>query len=207
MSSDGETEGSGRFLIHEDIYHQRLVQLLGRMRSVLNLNTSKIHGRKTHASLISDKKAGEFLELNHLMGHGGGAFYYGLIRNEELVAVAAFSKPRFMKHETPTYYSTELVRYCSKIGTTVTGGLDKLIRHYIENHETDDLITYIDKEWSDGKSFVKLGFNIVDETAPILFAINSKTSERRKIDSKDKLRRDEYLVRNQGNLKLQLKTK
>jgi hypothetical protein len=84
----------------------------------------------------------------------------------------------------------------------VVGGLDKLINHFSKNYKSDDLVTMIDLEWSEGKSYLNLGFEEVMRTPPILFAVNEKTFERRVILSKDDLKKSEYLIQNRGNVKL-----
>jgi hypothetical protein len=59
--------------------------------------------------------------------------------------------------------SGELIRFCNKLDYTVVGGLSKLLKHFITQYQVDDVMTYIDKDWSDGKSFIQLGFEVVGE--------------------------------------------
>mgnify|MGYP000070417793 CR=1 FL=1 len=138
------------------------------------------------------------------MGFGGGKTFLGLFEKEQLVAVAVFSKTRHMKREDPPYYSTELERFCSIPDTTIVGGLDKFIQYFRKEHLTDDLITYIDKEWSKGEAYLKLGFKKVGETPPLRFIINKTTQKRRLANVNETLKTDEYAVINKGNLKLRL---
>lgn len=191
--------------IHEDLFYTRKNQLVMRLKSLLGLNQSKIHGRSTGVETITKVRAKNFLDENHLMGFGGGKTFLGLIHKNQLVAVAVFSAPRFMKYENPPYYSTELERYCSLSDTTVTGGLDKLIKAFLKNYQTDDLVTTVDLEWSEGKSYLKLGFEKVSTTPSILFAVNKKTFQRRIILSTTELQKNEYVVKNLGNSKLRLR--
>lgn len=178
--------------------------MISRISSLVGINKNKIHGRKTKVREISKKEAADFIEANHLMGFGGGKSFLGLHSQDQLVAVAVFSKIRYMKYENPPYYSVELERFCSLECTTVIGGLDKLIKAYIKENSTDDIITYVDKEWSSGDAYYKLGFKFVDETPALAFSIN-ETNFKRTLITTDQLEKGGYhLVKNQGNLKLRL---
>lgn len=138
------------------------------------------------------------------MGFGGGKTFLGLFEKERLVAVAAFSKILFMKYENPPYYSAELERFCSLAGVTVVGGLDKLVKYYVNNYKTDDLITYVDQNWSDGAAFKKLGFELIGETEALTFKVNRAAYTRELRRHETEIEADEYLVKNAGNLKFRL---
>lgn len=194
-------------LIHEDFYHTRKAQLLSRLRSQLGLNTKRIHGRMTRIAEVNRNQAEKFVNENHLMGFSGGKTFVGLFFKEELVAVATFSKIILMRYEEPTYYSVMHERFCSASDITVVGGLDKLMRYYAKTYKTDDIVTQIDSDWSFGKSYLKLGFEKVSVTPPILFAVDKVTFTRRVILSKEDLTKSEYFVQNRGNLKLQKRLK
>ena len=198
-------EDTNAWIIHEDIYRLRPVQLISRIRSMTGLNTSRIHGRNTTAIVLTKQEARDFCEEHHLLGFCGGAVYVGLQLAGTLVAVAVFSKSRWMKYETPKYHSTELVRYCTSRDVQVAGGLDKLIRYFLKTNETDDIITYIDKEWSNGKGYLKIGFEFVAETPPLTFVVSRKTFRRKLNTNEITITEIDYLVENRGNIKLKLK--
>lgn len=97
---------------------------------------------------------------------------------EWLVAVATFSHPRtFLRKERP-HRSYELVRFCNLKNTTVVGGLDKLLKHFVREHQPDDLMTYVDLEWSTGYSYQKLGFVLQNDTQPLEFWVDSLSYQR-----------------------------
>ncbi|MBK6527661.1 MAG: hypothetical protein IPG07_20210 [Crocinitomicaceae bacterium] len=200
--SENNSGKENTILIHEDLFHTRKNQLFMRLKSQLGLNENRIHGRSTRVVEITRKQAEKFVEENHLLGYNSGKLFLGLMHKDDLVAVAIFSRMRFMKYEEPTYNSTELERFCSLANTTVVGGLDKLINYFSKNYKSNDLVTMIDLEWSEGKSYLNLGFEEVMRTQPILFAVNEKTFERRVILSKEDLKKSEYLIQNRGNVKL-----
>ena len=192
-----------KITLHRDIYENRKHQVLSRLDSLFGKNQTTIYARNTNVVTLSKSEAEQFVNNNHLMGYGGGKVFLGLRDDTELVAVVVFSKILFMKYENPPYYSVELERYCSLTGTTVLGGLDKLIKAYLKDHEVNDVVTYIDKEWSNGSSYLKIGFEKVEETSPILFQVDRKTLERapRIINTENE---QYYFVQNKGNVKMRL---
>lgn len=210
LVSAGNTERKytgGTIVIHEDLYQTRKSQVIQRLKSILGLNTHRIHGRQLKILEISRVQAETFVNTHHLMGFGGGKTFLGLFYRDTLVGVAIFAKIRFMKYENPSYYSAELERYCSVGDTTLTGGLDKVIQHYLKVYQPDDLVTTADLNWSDGNVYKQLGFVEVAKTDPLLFAINRQTHVRRLITSPKEKLPGEYLLTNQGNLKLRLLNK
>ncbi|MBK7130332.1 MAG: hypothetical protein IPM74_10705 [Crocinitomicaceae bacterium] len=196
-----EVMKSETIYLHEDIVRNRMSQVVNRLISQAGMNQRKIHGRSTKVFKIDLKSAKEFIDDNHVMGFGGGKYFYGLYLKTELVAVAAFSKIRWMKYENPPYWSTELERYCCLPQTSVNGGLSKLISFFELHHKSDDLITTSDLEWSDGKAYQKIGFEAIDKTSALLFAVNKKSFQRRLIKLETELLENEYAVSNLGNIK------
>jgi hypothetical protein len=187
-------------ILHEDIYLERRQQVLSRLISLCGLNQQRIHGRKTRIAMVDRKTAIHFFDAHHLMGFGGGKIFPGLYFENELVALASFSKPLFMKYENPSYYSTELIRFCSLSGVTVVGGLDKIIQAFIALYPTDDMITYVDKEWSDGSAYKRLGFQCIGETQPLRFTL--KNGKRTLLHENEST--DSVILTNQGNWKYRL---
>ncbi len=192
-------------IVHEDIFRARPSQLIARITALAGFNVKRIHGRQTEVRKINRPQAEDFNALYHLNGPGGGKDFYGLFYANELTAVAAFSRPLEMKYESPPYMSGELVRYCSKSGVHVPGGLDKLIQHYFRQHPVDDIVTYIDMEWSDGRSFYSIGFSNVGVTSPICFLVDRLTWCRVRDVTQSIINGQRYYhLLNKGNLKLRL---
>lgn len=75
-----------------------------------------------------------------------------------LVAVATFSNARRWTKGDSRISSYQLIRYASLPGITVAGGMSKLIKSFEEDVHPDDIMTYVDTEWSDGDVYRKLGF-------------------------------------------------
>ena len=155
---------------HRDIVQSRILALLGQSK--------RIHGRKTQVRRIDKATADFFLETNHLQGSVLGKVRYGLFLQDDLVAVASFSGARKCVRGGQVYRSFELLRFANKCHHTVVGGLDKLIQHFITNHQPDDLMTYADRDWSDGRGYRKIGFVGSEITDPQYFWLEVSTQTR-----------------------------
>ncbi len=148
-----------------------------RIRSMLGKNQS-IFARKTNIITVSEQVAHHFLEKNHLSGSTKCTYRYALEKDSEIVALATFGPIRHMtKREIPSH-SGELIRYCNSGEVTVVGGLSKLLHYFISLHQPDDIMTYADKDWSQGKSYEKLGFRLVAEKASFKFYYDPNKKQR-----------------------------
>ncbi len=160
--------------VWEDEWLNHREIILSRIKSMLTVR-KRIHARATTIERIDKKTADLFLEQNHLQGSTSAYYKYGLKVGDELVAVATFGKSRIMT-DGPVYYrSYELERYCSKLNITVTGGLGKLLQHFIKTHHAKHIMTYADAAWGKGESYLKLGFEWLGYGKPQHFyIINNK---------------------------------
>jgi len=153
-----------QWLIKRDIVKSRILSLVGKTKS--------IYGRETQIVKLNKTEANEFLCKNHLIGASSARYKLGLLYKNKLVAVTTFSKSTPIMRDGTPYQSFEMIRYCSENGFTVVGGLSKLINHFIETASPDDIMTYIDLEWSKGRSFEQQGFKNMGFTPPQQFWIN-----------------------------------
>ena len=182
----------GQRVIHlwEDVERQKPAVVASRL-AALQGQSIRIPGRLTKARRIDKATATTFLDKHHLQASLLGKVRYGLFLPERyyrvlpaeladtylndrptgelLLAVATFAQPRIQLRNDLPHRSAELLRMASHIGTTVVGGLDKLLTTYLTNPPADDLMTYADRDWSDGASYRKLGFEQVGETPPQQF--------------------------------------
>lgn len=206
LISTGETDSESIencILLHEDVYLSRKSLVIWRIISLLGSNENRLHGRKMTIYKIDRKSARDFLNTYHLMGDGGGKIFLGLYSTNQLVGLAAFSKPLLMRYEDPPYYSSELVRFCSLPNTTIVGGLDKIIHYFFRHFETDDIVTHVDFEWSSGRSFEKIGFELIERTKPLHFKLID--GKRILVKENERIPSEIQQVSNQGNLKYRIK--
>ena len=59
-----------------------------------------------------------------------------------------------------------LSRFCSKLNTNVVGGASKLLNYFQKKYEAKRIISYADKDWSNGYLYEKLGFKNIKESRP-----------------------------------------
>lgn len=213
----------GKILVHlwEDVWQFNEAGVLSRIGSFLSLN-QRYHARKARLIEVDARQASAFFNTFHLQGFVKAKYYYGLTIFDELVSLAAFSDLRNMKAKGADYTSAELVRFASKKGATITGGLSKLIKHFLTIKKPNDLMSYADRDWSLGKGYERLGFELTAITPPADLYVEQYTGIRyfphrlpKKVlsafDDQKELNLDDYLAENgflkafnTGNLKYHL---
>lgn len=168
-------EGFKSIVLWEDYWLGKKSIVQSRLAAMLGVS-AKIPARLTQVRRIGNAETEQFLEANHLNGNVMSKFRYGLFlpkryyrvlpkgfafdesAEELLVAVATFSNARIFGQNNAPFRSHELIRFASLLNTNVVGGLDKLLNAFIREKSPDDIMTYADLEWSDGRSYQRLGF-------------------------------------------------
>jgi len=153
------------------------------IKSKLGLN-ARIPARKCKINPVGKKQQREFLDQYHLQGYTGAAQAWGLYFNNELVQLITLGKSRFDKS-----YDLEVIRFCSKGGFTVVGGLSKLMNHIKILNSNKSLITYCDASKSQAKGYVSAGFELVRRTGPGYFWTDGNTPISRQQCQKKKLQK------------------
>jgi hypothetical protein len=194
-----EHTSSDTFIIYEDRWLNKPDIIKGKILCILNLN-KRIFGRQCIVKKISKPVADLFLEENHIYGSTNSKVKYGLFYKNNLFAVTTFASQRQFKNGR----SAELLRFCSKSGYTVVGGLSKMLSEYIKDYKPDYIMTYLDLDWGNGQSFLNLGFSISKFKHPMLFYIDKSTNQRipeNKFFDYDNLH-NYYTIKNKGSYKL-----
>ena len=205
-------------VLWEDFWVKKPELVQSRISALLQ-QSERIPARLTKPRRIDQQLASAFLEKNHLNGATAAKFKFGLFlpqryfrvlksvdpelaaQPELLVAVATFSYPRiFMRNEEP-HKSYELIRFASLAGSNVVGGLDKLLRAFQKERMPDDIMSYADRDWSDGKSYRKLGFEETGITEPEPFLLSLSDLNRLPFAAKVSAEDQVITIRNLGNIK------
>lgn len=162
-------------IIHEDLWLTKQPIVQSRICATLGLS-KRIYARETSVQKINKTVLLSFLQQNHLNIPVSAKHKYGLFYNDELVAVALFSKSCPVHRKGKVYRSHELIRFCNKNFTTVVGGLSKLIQHFIKEQHPEDIVSYVDLDWTNQKnnSFTQLGFQLADSLPPHQFIVDKK---------------------------------
>ena len=98
-----------------------------------------------------------------------------------LIAVATFSNARKWIKDGKEIRSYEWTRYASVPELRVSGGMGKLLKAFTKEVQPDDIMSYADLEWSEGKVYEALGFSEEQPKGPVSFEIDPETWERRAI--------------------------
>ena len=188
-----------------EVEYQLQKELIDTMLDARNGKYNQIHARKCVVKIIEPTIARSFLEHNHVLVTADlktakkptFSIAFGLEMDGRLVALATFGKPiqKTKSYDHP-FFSGEMIHFCNLRGYRVYGGLDKLLKHYARSFELDDIMTYSDNAWSDGKVYEKLGFEKKGIFEPIAFELlNGKRI--RIITPKD----NERYIWNSGSIK------
>jgi hypothetical protein len=172
--------------IWEDQWITKKEIIKSRISSKVKINAS-LPARVCKVKKITQPEAKLFLDRHHLQNATGSRFslglfltkpYYRLLKNwewesdETLVAVMTFSNGRKFLEHNKEFISYEMLRFASLPFLNITGGLSKMIKAFIKEKSPGSIMTYIDKEWSDGNSLTHLGFEIASEKEPNFYAID-----------------------------------
>lgn len=141
----------------------------------------KLYARNTFFSEIDKVEAKEFLENNHLQGAGHFERAFGLLANDELVAVMTFG--RHHRH----FNGLVLTRLCSRRYYHISGGASKLFTNALKKLPKKTIITWSDNRWSDGNVYSQLGFKKEKEYKPDYFYIKGKNVYSKQSMQKNKI--------------------
>lgn len=160
----------------------------------------KIFARKCDIKRIDATTAAAFLNCHHSYGTAKAKYKYGMFLNEELVAVALFSSPRTIPRDIGgrqvPLRSFEWVRYASLSGSRISGGMSRMLVHFVVETAPDEVMTYADLEWSDGAVYARMGFHEAGLREPVAFWVNPATFVRERTPESGGIR-----IRNFGSLK------
>ena len=174
------------WLFKQEIVKSRILNLLGK-------TLNKIYGRKCIIKEINDNKLiHNFINENHLQGFVGSKIKLGLFYNNELVSLMTFGKLRKSMGTKSKENVYEMLRFCSKINTSVVGGAEKLFKYFIRNYNPKEIISYADRSWSMGELYQKLGFILVHKTKPNYYYVIDVIRKHRFNFRKDKLIRNGF---------------
>lgn len=160
-------EEKGYFLFHIFGYewtHKREI-IESMLRNLLHCNDTKIYGRDCTVQVVESKECLAFLNHNHRQGYVASPINLGLYYGDELVSLMTFGHARHtigkIKNTKHTY---ELVRFCSKLNTTVVGGANKLFQHFLRKYKPTSITSFSDIAHTRGLLYEQLGFHKVRES-------------------------------------------
>jgi very-short-patch-repair endonuclease len=141
--------------IFEDEWKNKQEIVKNIIRYHLNKNDSRIYARNCEIDTASTKHKKEFFNKTHIQGDGPSSINVGLYNEERLVACMSFMKKDM----------TLILNRFSTI-TTIPGGFSKLLSYVKKQYDFDQIETFADQRWSDGKLYDNNGFEKVKELKP-----------------------------------------
>ena len=176
-----ECEKNGIRLIHifEDEWVKRKDIVKSMLANIFGVTKNKISARQCVAKVIDYKTASEFIEENHLQGKTVSSINLGLFYLGELVSVMTFGKPRVSLGGKNGEYEYEMIRFCSKLNTSVIGGAGKLFSYFVREFNPNSVISYCDRRWATGKMYEMIGFRLDHASRPNYFYIEGNNRKNR----------------------------
>ena len=138
-------------------------------------NSVKLFARKLKIIDLTNYKTfvKDFLNTNHLQGSCGYRYAYGLCNNKnEVYSIMTFGKSRFNKN-----IEYELLRFCNIKNVTIVGGASKLLKYFERIIKPQSIISYANRDWSQGNLYKQLNFEFIDSTPPNYFYIDINGSK------------------------------
>ena len=115
-----------------------------------------LYARSLKIKEPSYEEIGLFLEKYHLQGSCyGQEIRLGLYKDDELIQVMTFGKPRYNKT-----YEYELLRLCTKAEYSVVGGAERLFNHFLTTYNPSSVVSYCDNSKFKGDVYKKLGMEL-----------------------------------------------
>ena len=127
------------------------------------LSKQKIYARQCELKEIKNKKElNEFLNNYHLQNTcRAQKIKLGLYYDNKLIEVMTFGKPRYNKN-----YEWELLRLCTHKDYNVVGGSERLFKHFINNYNPSNIISYCDYSKFSGEVYERIGMKFKELTNP-----------------------------------------
>jgi hypothetical protein len=194
LKKTDDCESKGVRLIHvwEDDWQHNKNVVKSMILNLLKKTENKIYARKCVIKNVDSKTNKEFLENNHIQGSTVTKINIGLYYNDELVSLMNFGKKRIVMNDKSDVGEWELSRFCNKINTNVIGGASKLFKHFTNNYNPTEIITYANRSYSNGDLYKTLNFEFLYKTDINYYYIVNKIRKHRFSFRKATLVKDGY---------------
>lgn len=180
------------------------------VKSIIHSKLGKsdvLYARKCHVKIVDNNDVRDFFNNTHLKGHRNASITFALMFDDEIVMAMSFSRHR--------EYVWELTRMASKLNTTVVGGMSRLLAAFRKHTNARSVMSYVDRDISNGKSYYACGFELLKTTEPSYWYVGEEIIPRQSLNKQSRLKagfagsEDEYAkhlglkrIDNSGNLKM-----
>lgn len=121
--------------------------------AISNKTRTTIYARNTYVAELSYEVCASFLNSYHLQGNSNSSINIGCFKDNILIGVMTFGKPRFNSN-----YEYELHRFCWDSNYEVKGGAEKMFSYFINKYNSSSIITYTDISKFTGNVYTRIGF-------------------------------------------------
>lgn len=208
-------------IISEDLWRRQPQMMQARLLAHLE-DFTQIYARNCEIRRIEKPEAAGFLSRTHSYGDAACRYRYGMFLKRHtghnaaeiaegrksveagtLIAVATFSNARKWDKGGKIIRSYEWTRYASLPGLRISGAMGRMLKTFINEVQPDDIMTYADLEWSEGKVYETLGFVLEGHKDPVTFTVDRQW--KRTPVSRCPQYEDCMFLQNFGSLKYRLK--
>ena len=195
LKKTNDCEGKGIRLIHifEDEWRDKKEIIKSMLRNLLGMTEDTVYARKCSIGMVDKEEKKKFLNENHIQGNIASSIDIGLYYNGELVSLMCFGKPRInLGRKTYSEGEYELLRFCNKINTRITGGATKLFKYFLKEYSPITITSYCDRRWSVGGLYGILGFKFHHNSHPNYYYVEGSNRKNRFKYRKSELVKEGY---------------
>lgn len=146
---------------------------------------------------VDQNGAIEFLENNNIFEPINSNINIGLFNDGYLVSlmVGEYIDNNF-----------EILRFCNKINLNIIGGFDKLLSYVISEFDPNKIISFVDRRYYNGSTYLKFGFKHIGNTEPNCYHFKRNELKRHPIISTNDIIPNSHLkIYDCGYMKFELK--
>lgn len=144
------------------------------IRNIIGRTEHKLYARNLTLREVPKAEADAFLSDNHLQGTSIDNIRLGLYDGSRLVSVMTFSKLRRAVGMRSKEGSFELVRFSNLLNHGIVGGASRLFKYFVKTYNPSYIISFANRDWSNGELYNKLGMSFKGFTTPGYFYVKSK---------------------------------
>ena len=157
-----KNKGVRLLTIYESEWQEHEYAVRRLLRNAANKSKGRLMARKCILQKVTNAQAKTFFEKYHPQGGNGSGEHYALLHNGKIVACMRFAYGvNDRGHSTRTW---TLARFATRI--TVAGAASRLFKAFLQEYKPQEVKSFSDNRYFDGKMYEKLGFQMVAEVPP-----------------------------------------
>lgn len=176
-----EEQGICLITVFEHEWHTKRELIESMISTRLGFAQTRLNARDMTIIEISNQRAKEFHNNNHVSGGVNAAAHYGLAVGDDIYSVISVSKPRWNAN-----HDMEIVRFSSRRETIVRGGFSKLFKHVLKEFDPSSVLAYCDLRFGTGGVYNHNGFEATHDTVPNYWYYDKRSDKEGSFESRQK---------------------